>query len=92
MSATWRASAAEISAARSRYRFGRVNLTERQEQVFAFIVAAEGRAGLPPTVREIAAALGIASPNGVAGHIQALIKKGVLKPRRGRGPLEIAET
>lgn len=38
----------------------------------------------PPTYREIGDALGIASTNGVADHVKALIRKGHLR-RAGRG-------
>ena len=45
-----------------------------------------------PTLREIAAAMGIASVNGVQGHLKALQKKGVLKhtPGIARG-IELTE-
>jgi len=42
---------------------------------------------MPPTVREIASALGFASTNAVAGHITALLRKGLLEkmPGKSRG-------
>jgi SOS-response transcriptional repressor LexA len=62
-----------------------VALTERQAEVLAFIEKNSGMYG--PTVREIAAGLGIRSPNGVTGHLDALEKKGVIrrKPNCVRG-------
>ncbi len=53
-------------------------LTDRQRQVFDFIretILSEGHA---PTIREIAAHIGIATTNGVICHLKALEKKGVI--------------
>lgn len=60
-------------------------LTERQAQVLEFIRANSSLYG--PAVREIAAALGIKSPNGVACHLRALERKGFIsrRPRVARG-------
>jgi repressor LexA len=52
-------------------------LTERQQEVYEFIRQNIGFYG--PTVREIAAALGIKSNNGVVCHLAALEKKGYIK-------------
>jgi repressor LexA len=57
-------------------------LTPRQRQVLEFIRANSGLYG--PTVREIAAALSIRSPNGVVCHLRALEKKGVINRRPGK--------
>ena len=56
-------------------------LTDKQRQVLEFIRANSGLYG--PAVREIAAAFGIKSPNGVSCHLRALEKKGWLKRRPG---------
>jgi len=56
-------------------------LTDKQRQVLEFIRANSGLYG--PAVREIAAAFGIKSPNGVSCHLRALEKKGWLKRRLG---------
>lgn len=56
-------------------------LTDKQRQVLEFIRANSGMYG--PAVREIAAAFGIKSPNGVSCHLRALEKKGWLKRRPG---------
>lgn len=60
-------------------------LTRRQSQALDFIRANSGLYG--PTVREIATAMGIASPNGVVAHLKALEQKGLIKrtPRKSRG-------
>ena len=64
-------------------------LTDRQQEVLDFITANSHLYG--PTVREIAAWLGIASPNGVFRHLAALEKKGAIvrHPKRARG-IEVA--
>ena len=60
-------------------------LTKRQQEVLDFIAANSHLYG--PTVREIAAALSISSPNGVVCHLKALERKGRIRraPRRARG-------
>jgi repressor LexA len=52
-------------------------LTDRQREVLNFIQANIGLYG--PTVREIAAALSISSPNGVVCHLDALERKGYIR-------------
>lgn len=58
--------------------------TRRQQQVLDFVTVFTRDHGMPPTVREIAAGLGIASTNAVAGHIAALRRKGLLEKRPGK--------
>ena len=60
-------------------------LTSRQAQVLDFISANSHLYG--PTVREIATAMGISSPNGVLCHLAALERKGkiVRRPKVSRG-------
>ena len=67
-----------------------VELTPRQAEAVAYIRANSHLYG--PTIREIAAAMGIASVNGVQGHLDALEKKGVLRrtPGIARG-IELTE-
>lgn len=57
-----------------------------QRRVYDLIVAGVVR-GEPVTVREIMAALDLKSPNGVAIHVDALIRKGyvVRRDRKSRG-------
>tara|TARA_B100000519_G_scaffold199229_1_gene210063 strand:+ start:2824 stop:3426 length:603 start_codon:yes stop_codon:yes gene_type:complete len=53
-------------------------LTQRQLSVYEFIRDKITLRGYGPTVREIADAFGIKSPNGVMGHLRALEKKGLI--------------
>lgn len=55
------------------------DLSPRQRDVVDFISSTVAQRGIPPTYREIGDALGIASTNGVADHVKALIKKGFLR-------------
>jgi repressor LexA len=59
-------------------------LSPRQKEILEFILAAIDQRGVAPTYREIGAALGIGSTNGVSDHIKALIKKGYIE--RGADP------
>ncbi|NOZ00824.1 MAG: transcriptional repressor LexA [Deltaproteobacteria bacterium] len=61
--------------------------TKRQKRVLDFISDFQLENGMPPTVREIAAGLGFASTNAVAGHLAALRRKGLLDraPGKSRG-------
>lgn len=54
------------------------SLTPRQRQVFEFVRDRILRRGFGPTVREIADAFEIKSPNGVICHLRALEKKGLI--------------
>ncbi len=53
-------------------------LTARQLSIFEFIRDNIMHRGYGPTVREIADAFDIKSPNGVMGHLRALEKKGLI--------------
>ncbi len=63
------------------------NLTKRQIQVLEFIKKSVARSGMPPTVAEITAAMGVSSTNGIRGHLQALERKGAIElvPNASRG-------
>ena len=56
-------------------------LTQRQQEILAYIEDKSRRYG--PTIREIALAMQIASPNGVVCHLRALEKKGRIRRQRG---------
>ena len=56
-------------------------LTPRQAKVFKYIQKHIERFGYGPTVREIAGEFGIASPNGVVCHLDALVNKGFIVRR-----------
>lgn len=60
-------------------------LTARQAEVFDFITRNAHLYG--PTVREIAAGIGVRSPNGVVCHLKALERKGLIRrrPKVSRG-------
>lgn len=62
-------------------------LTPAQRQVLDFIRDYLAREGMPPTIREVAEALGFASTNAVACHLARLRQMGFLthRPRRSRG-------
>lgn len=54
-------------------------LTERQKKVLDFISSFIQGKGYAPSVRDIGSYLGVASPNGVNRHLEALEKKGWIK-------------
>ena len=62
-------------------------LTARQHQVLEYIRETLEAKGMPPTVAEIAAAMGVSSTNGIRGHLQALERKGTIElvPHASRG-------
>lgn len=62
-------------------------LTDRQADVLAFLERFSEREGMPPSIPEIQTAFGLASPRGVAKHLEALATKGYLEliPHKARG-------
>ena len=54
-------------------------LTGRQQEIWDFVVGYHDRHGYPPTVREIGAAVGLASPSTVHAHLANLERAGLLK-------------
>jgi repressor LexA len=62
----------------------RSELAPRQKKVFEFICRQIESRGYGPTIREIAEQFGIVSPNGVAGHLRALEKKGYIRRTAGK--------
>lgn len=64
-----------------------MSLTDRQQAVLDYLRQHLATHGRPPTIWEVAEAFGLASPNGVAKHLQALAEKGfiALEPGRARG-------
>jgi repressor LexA len=54
-------------------------LTPRQRDIYDFIKLKIETRGYGPTVREIGKAFEISSPNGVMCHLNALVKKGLIK-------------
>lgn len=63
------------------------NLTERQQHILHFIQEEVRLHGMPPTMAEIATAMGFKSSNGARDHLKALERKGVLEliPGASRG-------
>lgn len=59
-------------------------LTDRQLQVFNFMVGFTRDRFYQPSIREIGHEMGIKSPNGVMSHLRAIESKGLidLSPRR----------
>jgi len=53
-------------------------LTQRQQEIYDFIVEQMEATGLPPTRAQIVAHFGFASPNAAQCHLKALEKQGVL--------------
>lgn len=58
-------------------------LTSRQRQVLDVIAASVTNRGYPPTLREIAAELGVSGTLGIMKHLTALERKGFLQKRDG---------
>jgi repressor LexA len=54
-------------------------LTGRQQEIWDFVVEYHGLHGYPPTVREIGAAVGLASPSTVHAHLANLERAGLLR-------------
>lgn len=61
-------------------------ITKRQQQIYDFIRSYQKEKGYPPSVREMASAVGLSSPSTVHAHLNALedlglIKRDATKPR-----------
>src|SRR5512133_2439891 len=54
-------------------------LTERQQEIWNYVVQYVDRHGYPPTVREIGEAIGLASPSTVHAHLANLERAGMLR-------------
>lgn len=59
-------------------------LTDRQREVLDFINAQQRQQGVSPSLREIQAHFGFASPFAVQRHVDALIEKGALRRLEGK--------
>src|SRR5215468_11161185 len=64
---------------RSTLDFGGGMLTQRQQEIWQFLVEYVDGHGYPPTVREIGEAVGLASPSTVHAHLANLERAGLLK-------------
>ena len=56
-------------------------LTDRQQEIYDFVVEYVENRGYPPTVREIGERVGLASPSTVHAHLATLEREGLI--RRG---------
>ncbi len=65
-----------------------MTLTERQREIYDYIVAFRRENGCSPSIPEMQRRFGIRSPNGVAGHLRALEAKGIIR-RAERGSRQI---
>lgn len=54
-------------------------LTNRQQQIYSYIVAYSQREGFSPSIREICRAIGVSSTRGAHRQLETLEKKGYLK-------------
>lgn len=54
-------------------------ITKRQQQIYDFIRSYQQDKGYPPSVREMAAAVGLSSPSTVHAHLNALEDHGLIK-------------
>ena len=65
---------------------GREDLSRRRRQIYEYLVNTTQQRGYPPTMREIAKALGLASPSTVLYHLRVLEKGGYIErePARNR--------
>ncbi|MBI4231451.1 MAG: transcriptional repressor LexA [Planctomycetes bacterium] len=66
------------------------DLTDRQREIVEFVRGETVRAGVPPSVREIARRMRIRSTRTVFDHLKALERKGVLRRRPGHRGLVLA--
>lgn len=66
-------------------------LTSRQQQVLAFVRTSTADHGYPPSIREIADAVGLSSNSSVVHQLRALESKGLLR-RNGNSPRALTLT
>ena len=69
------------------------DLTPRQSEIYD-LVRRRCHDGQPPTIRELMAATGIQSPNGIKTHLDTLRRKGWIEvdPTKSRGIRLVADT
>ena len=60
------------------------NLTRKQQQIYDYILAFTSETGYPPSVREIAAAVGLKSPSTVHFHMKGLEEAGMIVKAEGK--------
>ena len=57
---------------------GRKPLSERQREIYEWILLKTKKDGFQPSIREIAEEFGIGSPNGVVCHLKGMQRKGYI--------------
>ena len=57
-------------------------ITKRRQQIYDYIRSYQEEKGYPPSVREMAAAVGLSSPSTVHAHLNALEERGLIKRDR----------
>lgn len=67
-------------------------LTPRQQEILDVICQAIEEKGIPPTIAEIAEAIGVSSSNGVRGHLQALERKGAISLIAGARGIQVNQS
>jgi repressor LexA len=58
-------------------------MSQRQQDILAFITKHNDEKGYSPTIREIQLGVGLRSSSTVQGHIERLVKKGLLISQPG---------
>jgi repressor LexA len=61
-----------------------LTLTKRQVETLEFVGDFRSRSGYSPTIREVAAGLGLSSVATVAGHLDSLESRGLIRRQRDR--------
>ncbi len=56
----------------------RERMTDREQSVIEEIIRYQGEHGFAPTVRELGASVGLASPSSVFAHLKSLERKGYI--------------
>lgn len=59
-------------------------LTEKQQQIYDYILSFTGECGYPPSVREIGEAVGLKSPSTVHFHMKGLRAAGLISQAEGK--------
>ena len=67
-------------------------LTPRQQEILDVICQVIAEKGIPPTIAEIAEAIGVSSSNGVRGHLQALERKGAISLIAGARGIQVNQS
>ena len=65
-------------------------LTKRQQQILDMLLASAKQHGFQPSIRDLCKATGIASPNGVNGHLKSLRKKGYIGKCMGARAIDLS--